>query len=61
MQPTLRQVFYLSGLTRTMRDDPHRDYTSKSGRGAHSQAVIALARRRVDVLWLYSATKRSLS
>ena len=36
-----------------MRDGPNRDnYLKKRARGAtHSQAVIALARRRVDVLW----------
>jgi hypothetical protein len=36
-----------------MRAGPNRDYyLKKRTRGAtHSQAVIALARRRIDVLW----------
>lgn len=49
----LRHVFYLSAMTSTMRDGPNRDYYLKKrsqGR-THTQAVIALARRRVDVLW----------
>jgi transposase len=49
----LRHVFYLSAQTSMMRDGPNRDYyLKKRVRGAtHSQAVIALARRRIDVLW----------
>jgi transposase len=49
----LRHVFYLSAQTSMMRAGPNRDYyLKKRARGAtHSQAVIALARRRVDVLW----------
>jgi transposase len=49
----LRHVFYLSAQTSMMRTGPNRDYYLKKrahGR-THSQAVIALARRRVDVLW----------
>jgi transposase len=49
----LRHVFYLSAQTSMLRDGPNRDYYLKKrehGR-THSQAVIALARRRVDVLW----------
>jgi hypothetical protein len=36
-----------------MRAGPNRDYyLKKRARGAtHTQAVIALARRRIDVLW----------
>lgn len=36
-----------------MRAGPNREYyLKKRARGAtHSQAVIALARRRIDVLW----------
>ena len=50
---SLRHVFYLSAQTSMMRAGPNRDYyLKKRARGAtHSQAVIALARRRVDVLW----------
>ena len=56
----LRQVFYLSALTSTMRDGPNRDYyLKKRGQGrTHTQAVIALARRRVDVLWALLRDKR---
>lgn len=48
----LRHVFYLSAQTSMMRAGPNRDYyLKKRTQGAtHSQAVIALARRRVDVL-----------
>ena len=49
----LRHVFYLSAQTSMMRAGPNRDYYLKKrdhGR-THSQAVLALARRRVDVLW----------
>lgn len=44
---------YLSAQTSMMRPGPNRDYYLKKrdqGR-THSQAVIALARRRIDVLW----------
>jgi transposase len=49
----LRHVFYLSAQTSMVRAGPNRDYYLKKreqGR-THRQAVIALARRRVDVLW----------
>ena len=48
-----------------MRDGPNRDYYLKkrSESRTHTQAMIALARRRIDVLWallrderLYAAT-----
>lgn len=49
----LRRVFYLSASTAMMREGPNRDYyLKKRGQGHnHVQALIALARRRVDVLW----------
>ncbi|MBN9742985.1 IS110 family transposase [Amycolatopsis sp. A1MSW2902] len=49
----LRRVFYLSAQSSIIRDGPNRDfYLKKRGQGLkHVQAVIALARRRVDVLW----------
>jgi len=49
----LRRVFYLPAQTSMMRDGPSRDYYLKKRQHArtHNQAVIALARRRVDVLW----------
>ncbi|MGH3758202.1 transposase, partial [Actinophytocola sp.] len=48
----LRRVFYLSAQTSIIREGPNRDfYLKKRGQGLkHVQAVIALARRRVDVL-----------
>ncbi|WP_435824926.1 IS110 family transposase [Nocardia rhamnosiphila] len=49
----LRHVLYLSAQTSMMRPGPNRDYYLKkrAGGASHNQAVIALARRRVDVLW----------
>ncbi|MBV6702723.1 IS110 family transposase [Kitasatospora aureofaciens] len=49
----LRRVFYLSAQTSIIRDGPNRDfYLKKRGEGLkHVQAIIALARRRVSVLW----------
>jgi transposase len=49
----LRHTFYLSAQTSMMRAGPNRDYyLKKRAHGAtHTQAVIALARRRIDVLW----------
>ena len=49
----LRRVLYLSAQTSMTRDGPSRDYYLKKRQHArtHNQAVIALARRRVDVLW----------
>jgi hypothetical protein len=49
----LRRVLYLSAQTSMMRDGPSREYYLKKrslGR-THQQAIIALARRRADVLW----------
>ena len=49
----LRHVFYMSALTTLKTDGPNRDYYQRKraeGR-KHQQALIALARRRVDVLW----------
>jgi hypothetical protein len=49
----LRHAFYLSAQTSMMRAGPNRDYYLKkrASKRTHTQAVIALARRRVDVLW----------
>ena len=49
----LRRVFYLSAQTSIIRDGPNRDfYLKKRAEGLkHVQAVIALARRRISVLW----------
>ena len=49
----LRRVFYLSAQVASMHEGPSRDfYLKKRGEGHnHVQALISLARRRVDVLW----------
>jgi transposase len=59
----LRHVFYLSAQTGMMREGPNRDYyLKKRASGAtHSQAVIALARRRIDVLWALLRDNRTWS
>jgi transposase len=57
----LRHVFYLSAQTSMMRAGPNRDYYLKKrdhGR-THTQAVIALARRRIDVLWALLRDERT--
>lgn len=60
---SLRHVFYLSAQTSMMRAGPNRDYYLKNrAHGAtHSQAVIALARRRIDVLWALLRQNRTWS
>lgn len=49
----LRRVFYMSAQTSIVREGPNRDfYLKKRAEGCkHVQAVTALARRRVSVLW----------
>lgn len=57
----LRHVFYLSAQTSMMRTGPNRDYYLKKrdhGR-THTQAVIALARLRIDVLWALLRDERT--
>ena len=59
----LRHAFYLSAQTAMMRPGPSRDYYLKkrdSGK-THTQAVIALARRRVDVLWALMRDNRTFT
>ena len=49
----LRRTLYLAAQSAMVRPGPNRDYYLKKraeGR-THTEAVIALARRRVDVLW----------
>jgi transposase len=50
---SLRRVFYLSALSSLSGPGPNRDYYQrKRAQGRkHQQALMALARRRVDVLW----------
>jgi transposase len=49
----LRHAFYLSAQSAMTHPGPNRDYYLKKRQAGstHTQAVIALARRRVDVLW----------
>lgn len=49
----LRRVFYLAAQTSAIRPGPNRDFylKKKTERKRHVQAILALARRRVDVLW----------
>lgn len=56
----LRRVFYLSAAASMMREGPNRDfYLKKRSQGLkHVQALIALARRRVDVLWALLRDRR---
>lgn len=60
---SLRHVFYLSAQTSMMRDGPNRDYyLKKRAHGTtHTQAVIGLARRRIDVLWALLRENRTWS
>ncbi|GAQ51599.1 MULTISPECIES: IS110 family transposase [Streptomyces] len=59
----LRRTFYLSAQTSIIREGPSRDfYLKKRGEGCkHVQAVIALARRRVSVLWALLRDNRIFS
>lgn len=59
----LRHVFYLSAQTAMMREGANRDYyLKKRARGrTHVQAVISLARRRIDVLWALLRDGRTYS
>ncbi|WP_236968806.1 IS110 family transposase [Microbacterium aurantiacum] len=59
----LRRVFYLAAQTSIVRDGPSRDfYLKKRSQGLrHVQAIIALARRRVDVLWALLRDNRPFS
>ncbi|MFE0420358.1 IS110 family RNA-guided transposase [Streptomyces tendae] len=49
----LRRVFYMAAQSAMMRPGPSRDYyLRKHGEGLlHTQALLSLDRRRVDVLW----------
>ncbi|AUA16998.1 Transposase IS116/IS110/IS902 family protein [Streptomyces malaysiensis subsp. malaysiensis] len=56
----LRHIFYMSAQTAMMRPGPSRDYyLKKRSEGLiHTQALLSLARRRVDVLWAMLRDKR---
>ncbi|MET9915376.1 IS110 family transposase [Streptomyces sp. NPDC006476] len=59
----LRRVFYLSAQTSIIRDGPNRTYYLKKRAEGHKHipAVIALARRRVDVLWALLRDNRTFT
>ncbi|MCT9004731.1 IS110 family transposase [Streptomyces rhizosphaerihabitans] len=56
----LRHIFYMAAQTAMMRPGPSRDYyLKKRSEGLlHTQALLSLARRRVDVLWAMLRDKR---
>ncbi|MGW1917485.1 IS110 family transposase [Streptomyces sp. NPDC002076] len=56
----LRHVFYMAAQTAMMRPGPSRNYyLKKRAEGLiHTQALLALARRRVDVLWAMLRDRR---
>ncbi|MEU6611694.1 IS110 family transposase [Streptomyces shenzhenensis] len=56
----LRHIFYMAAQTAMMRPGPSRDYyLRKRSEGLlHTQALLSLARRRVDVLWAMLRDKR---
>ncbi|MEU4955818.1 IS110 family transposase [Streptomyces lavendulae] len=56
----LRWLFYMSAQSAMMRPGPSRDYyLKKRAQGLlHTQALLALARRRADVLWAMLRDKR---
>ncbi|WP_331730011.1 IS110 family transposase (plasmid) [Kitasatospora sp. NBC_00070] len=56
----LRWLFYMAAQSAMMRPGPSRDYyLKKRAEGLiHTQALLALARRRVDVLWAMLRDKR---
>jgi len=56
----LRHIFYMAAQTAMMRPGPSRDYyLKKRGEGLlHTQALLSLARRRIDVLWAMLRDRR---
>lgn len=56
----LRRVFFMSALSSIRTEGPNREfYQRKRNEGLkHVQAVIALARRRVSVLWALLRDRR---
>ena len=55
----LRRLFYLSAQTAMSRPGSSRDYRKKRSEGlVHTQAVLCLARRRVNVLWAMIRDRR---
>ncbi|MEU9398102.1 IS110 family transposase [Streptomyces sp. NPDC048324] len=56
----LRHIFYMAAQTAMMRPGPSRDYyLKKRAEGLlHTQALLSLSRRRIDVLWAMLRDKR---
>ncbi|MFJ4512861.1 IS110 family transposase [Streptomyces sp. NPDC088816] len=56
----LRRIFYMAAQTAMMRPGPSRDYyLKKRSEGLlHTQALLSLARRRIDVLWAMLRDRR---
>ena len=56
-------MFYLSAQTAIVRDGPNRDfYLKKRAEGSkHVSALLALARRRVDVLYALLRDNRTFT
>ncbi|GAA4803180.1 hypothetical protein GCM10023220_35450 [Streptomyces ziwulingensis] len=56
----LRHLFHMAAQNAMMRPGPSRDYClRKRGEGLlHTQALLAFARRRIDVLWAVPRDKR---
>jgi hypothetical protein len=59
----LRYTFCMSALTTLRTEGPSRDYYQRKRREGrnHKQALIALARRRVNVLWALLRDNRTFA
>jgi hypothetical protein len=59
----LRRVFYMAALSSIKSRGPSRTFYDKkrSERLIHTQALLALARRLVDVLWALLRDRRTFS
>jgi transposase len=60
---TLRRVFYMAALSSLRADGPSRTFyqRKRSEHRIHTQALLALARRLVDVLWALLRDNRTFS
>jgi transposase len=60
---TLRRVFYMAALTSIRADGPSRTFyqRKRSENRIHTQALLALARRLVDVLWALLRDNRTFT
>src|SRR5690348_6779836 len=59
----LRYMFCMAALTTLRADGPSKDYYQRKRREGrnHKQALIALARRRINVLWALLRDNRTYS